>query len=197
MSSHSDRSRGLFWGFIFIIVGLLFLLDRFRVLDIGDLWPLAIIAVGVWMIIKARSRSYEGSWSCHGMGDQAFVSDSGNVIHSNTFGDINVTINSKDFKSGQIRTTFGDVKVDLTNLDIKEGEQTLNLNTIFGDIKISTSKRLPFSIHGSNTAGDMKIFEEKRSGWRQTISYQSEGYDTATKKLRIITNQVFGDLKVW
>jgi predicted membrane protein len=43
----------------------------------------------------------------------------------------------------------------------------------------------------------MKIFDEKRSGWRQTFTYKSEGYDASDKKLRIVTSQVFGDLKVW
>jgi len=197
MFHHSDKSRGLFGGIVIIIIGVLFLLDEFRLLDVGELWPLAIIALGMWMIIKARSRRNGDSSHDHGFGDQTFISDTDNVLQSNTFGDVKVTINSKDFKSGEIRTIFGDVKVDLTKLDIKEGEQALRLNTIFGDIKISAPKELPLLIYSSNTAGDLKIFDEKRSGWRQTMTYKSENYDTATKKLKIITGQIFGDVKVW
>ena len=197
MFHHSDKNRGLFWGSVIIIIGVLFLLDELRLLDVGELWPLAIIAIGVWMIIKARSRGTGDSWQGHGFGDQTFISDTDNVLQSNTFGDVKVTINSKEFKSGEIRTIFGDVKVDLTSLDIKEGEQTLRLNTIFGDIKVSAPKELPFLIYCSNTAGDLKIFDEKRSGWRQTMTYKSENFDTADRKLKIITSQIFGDVKVW
>jgi predicted membrane protein len=197
MSDHHDRKSGLFWGVIITLVGFLFLFDRMNILDIGDLWPLGIIAVGIWMIIKAKYRSDYGNGGSHGMGDQAYITDNENVIHSNTFGDVKVTIKSKDFKSGQIRTTFGDVKVDLTELEIRDGEQILRMSTTFGDIKISTPKELAFSLDGTNTAGDMKIFDEKRSGWRQTVSYKSENYDSSAKRLKIITSQVFGDLKVW
>jgi len=197
MFHHSDRSRGLYWGVIIIIVGVLLLLDELRLLDVGRLWPLIIIAVGVWMIIQARHRVSGESSAGHDMGDQTVITDTENVLHSNMFGDIKVTINSKEFKSGQIRTVFGDVKVDITELDVKEGEQILRLNTVFGDIKISAPKELAFSVYSSNTAGDMKIFDEQRSGWKQAVSYQSEGYELADKKLKIVTSQIFGDVKVW
>jgi len=197
MSHHYEKNRGLFWGLIIIIVGFLFLLDEFNLMDVGDLWPLIIIAVGVWMIIKARTPHSEKEWSSHGAGDQSCVTDTDQVYQTNTFGDINVTINSKNFKGGEVRTTFGDVKVDLTEINIKEGEQVLRLNNTFGDINISVPKDIPLLILGSNTAGDMKIFQQKRSGWRQTITHKSEGYETASQKLKIVANQVFGDLKVW
>ena len=46
MSQHSDRNRGLFWGLIIIIIGFLFLFAKFGWINTGDLWPLAIIAIG-------------------------------------------------------------------------------------------------------------------------------------------------------
>ena len=196
MTHHSDKSRGLFWGVLIIVIGFLFLFDEFKWLDIGDLWPLAIIAVGVWLVIKARHRSENNNECGHGMGDQDFITDTDKIFHSNTFGNLRVTINSNNFKGGEVRTVFGDVKVELTNLIVQEGEQLLRLNTTFGNIKISVPKETAFAVFGSNTAGDIKMFDEKRGGWRQTIKYRSEDYETADKKLKIITNQMFGDLKV-
>ncbi len=197
MSNHTDKNKGLFWGSLIILFGALLLLDQQGWIDIGDLWPMIIIAVGVWMIIRSRNRATGESWYPQSAGDQTFVSDVEQVMHSNVFGDVNATIHSKDYQGGQIRTTFGDVKVDLTNLNIKSGEKELRLSTTFGDIKITAPKNLTFSIEAANTAGDMKIFDEKRSGWHQSASYKSEGYDKSAKKLKIIASQIFGDLKVW
>ncbi|MCI0516154.1 DUF5668 domain-containing protein, partial [candidate division KSB1 bacterium] len=118
MFHYTDRSRGLFWGTAIIIIGILFLLDEFRLLNIGDLWPLIIIAVGIHILFKAQYPKSNHRGADIRFGDHSLISDDPQIIESNTFGDVKVTIKSKDFRSGQIHTTFGDVKVDLTDLNI-------------------------------------------------------------------------------
>lgn len=41
-------------GVILIVLGVLFLLDRWFGIRFGDLWPLILIAVGVWLIFRDR-----------------------------------------------------------------------------------------------------------------------------------------------
>jgi len=110
MSFHSNRTHGFFWGFVLILIGLLFLFDQYDWLDIGELWPLAIIAVGIWMIIKPRHRFEKENWGDKGFGDRTYITDVDNVIQSNTFGDINVTINSKDFKAERFARPLAQLK---------------------------------------------------------------------------------------
>ncbi|MBN1153775.1 DUF4097 family beta strand repeat protein [candidate division KSB1 bacterium] len=197
MTVQSGKPRGIFWGVVIIIIGFLFLFDEQGWIDIGDLWPLAIIALGVWLIVRSRQQSVNGDWAKLGDKKKTFVSTKEYINESTTMGDIDVTIDSQDFKGGSLRTTFGDMKVDLSNLRINSGEQTLRLNTTFGDIKINAPKYVPYSIVAHNTAGDMKVFEDKKEGWQQSIAYQSENYETETNRLKIIAGQVFGDFKVW
>ncbi|MCY7359954.1 MAG: PspC domain-containing protein [Rudanella sp.] len=53
--SNPDRSQGnLIGGVVLIILGVLFLLDRWFNIDFGDLWPLVLIAIGVWLLFKDR-----------------------------------------------------------------------------------------------------------------------------------------------
>jgi len=196
MPHHSEISRSIFWGATLIIIGFLFFFDQWGWLDVGDLWPLIIIGVGVYLIIKSRTVTHYSREHGSTIGDQSVTADSHQVNYSNTFGDIKVKIISKRFESGRINTSFGSVKVDLEELDIESGEQTLHLETTFGDIKIIPPKNVSFSIEGSNTAGDIKIFNEKKSGWRQDVTYKTDNYDSADKKLKIVTSQVFGDLKI-
>lgn len=52
----SDNSGPLILGALLIIIGGLFLLQQFFPIDIGRLWPLAVIAVGVLLIVGAFGR---------------------------------------------------------------------------------------------------------------------------------------------
>jgi phage shock protein C len=55
MSSYnSGKSGGLVGGIVLIALGVLFLLDRWLHIDLGDLWPFVLIAVGVWLLFRDR-----------------------------------------------------------------------------------------------------------------------------------------------
>lgn len=41
-------------GVVLIVLGVLFLIDRWFNIDFGDLWPLILIAIGVWLIFRDR-----------------------------------------------------------------------------------------------------------------------------------------------
>ncbi|MBN2011150.1 hypothetical protein JW960_17525 [candidate division KSB1 bacterium] len=197
MVQQTERTRGFFWGGVLIFFGFLLLLDQWDIISFGDLWPLAIIAVGVWMILKPHHTSHKHPGFSHGMGDQHVNADTSKIHYTNSMGDLNVTANSANFTGGNIRTTFGSVKVDLSAIRLAEGEQLLEVGTTFGDIKITAPTGIPLMILSTNTAGDMKVFEEKRSGFKQEVVFQTPDYDAATTRLKIVTSQVFGDLKVW
>lgn len=201
MSYYSNPSSAIFWGIILIVAGFVFLMHSTQGLDVGELlsnyWPVLIVLLGIYIIIQSRYRRKGEFWSDWGAGDRSYVTDSEHIIQSNTFGDLKVTIDTKDFQSGQLKTVFGDVKADLTNLDIVKGERRLHLSTVFGDIKVNTPKDLPLKIYASSTAGDIKIFDEKRSGFGQTQTFKSPNYDDAEKKLFITISHTFGDTKVW
>ena len=47
---HSGRG-GLIFGWILVILGILFLLNNFYILDFGRFWPVLIIAIGISLII--------------------------------------------------------------------------------------------------------------------------------------------------
>lgn len=55
-----DRNGGLFVGGLLIALGVVFLLDRLDIMDVGELfstfWPLILVAIGLKMILD-RDRS--------------------------------------------------------------------------------------------------------------------------------------------
>ncbi|MDZ7262827.1 MAG: cell wall-active antibiotics response protein LiaF [candidate division KSB1 bacterium] len=200
------RGRSIFWGVVIILIGLLFLLDNLGYLNAGRLisqyWPLLLVALGIYIILRPshkegawRDRQASGWHSSLGDISESISSDTVNLSH--VFGDIWVTLDSKNFQGGRISTVFGDLKVDLQHIDVAPGEHTLYLNGMLGDIKVSVPRNVPFYVRGNIILGELKFMEEKRSGFSQTSTYKSEGYDTSDKKLNIVANQTVGEIKIW
>jgi lia operon protein LiaF len=191
--------KNYFWGALLILFGLLFLFDNLRIFDIdvilSNIWPLILILVGVYFILKSRSsdeKKENGPF-----GDKQYSSSANDIAESNTFGDIKISLDCDNFLGGYARTTFGDLKIDAEKLKIRDGEKRLNANTVFGDIKISIPKDMAIKVSASNLAGDINIFDQKRDGFNQKVSYEQPGYESAAQKLFIVCSVTFGDIKVW
>jgi phage shock protein PspC (stress-responsive transcriptional regulator) len=52
----ASPDRSIIGGAVLIILGVLFLLDRYLDIDFSDLWPFMLIAIGLWLIFKDRIR---------------------------------------------------------------------------------------------------------------------------------------------
>jgi len=56
-----DSQGRIFWGFLLIIIGFLFLVGRWGHADVGDIfanwWPLILIAIGLWILITQNATS--------------------------------------------------------------------------------------------------------------------------------------------
>ncbi len=53
----TSQNTSLIGGVVLIVLGVLFLLDRYFVIDFGDLWPFILIAIGLWLIFRDRIRT--------------------------------------------------------------------------------------------------------------------------------------------
>lgn len=134
--------RNLSW-MIPVLIGSVFLIDRivpelyFR----PYLWPVAIIAVGLFIIFNPKrigggKRRRQDSWGhSNKMGNQSASStaDRGEeYLDSVTiFGGVQKNIVTKDFRGGEVTTFFGGSSINLSQADIKD-TAVLELTQIFG-----------------------------------------------------------------
>ena len=51
-----NRKSGIVIGWILIILGILFLLNNFYVLDFERFWPVVLIAIGIILLVRRSSR---------------------------------------------------------------------------------------------------------------------------------------------
>jgi predicted membrane protein len=135
------------WGLILIVVGAVFQLNNlgFTRIGFGDLWPIAIIAVGLVLIwgalrpsvaskISANLRGSIGSIGPAGLADSTDSTDMFNAIA--IFSGCERRVKSQNFKGGRATSIFGGVELDLRDAKIADDQATIEVNCIFGGVEI-------------------------------------------------------------
>ncbi|NOZ61119.1 MAG: cell wall-active antibiotics response protein [Calditrichaeota bacterium] len=202
MSHHSHERRGLFWPISLIVIGFLFLFQNLGYLDVGDIisnyWPALLIIWGISLIFKRPHSSEKSSLPNKGkMKDEPVILSTEQVAYSKNFGDLNIKIDSKNFQGGDINNTFGKIHLNLQEIELSEGESKLFVNGVFGDIHVALPKNIAYKIEGGVTGGSITVINEKVDGFSKQLSLQTDDYDSATKKLKIVISLTFGDVVVW
>lgn len=120
------------WGIILILIGAVFQLNNLGILHAGiaDLWPVAIIAAGLFLMWGAMKAPVAVSSS--GPGDP--LADTLNAVA--IFGGCERRINSQTFRGGRAMSVFGGIELDLRDANIEGDEATLDVNCIFGGVEI-------------------------------------------------------------
>ena len=197
------HSQGRFWfGTLLILVGGLLLLDTLRIVDfrslLFDFWPLLLIVLGLYVIFRVRPSVSNAAppGDQQVFGDVRTESPAESVHHSTVFGDLSIRVTSPSFRGGTISTVFGDTVLDLSGAVLAEGEQVLAINGVFGDCSVRIPKGTPYSIVAHALFGSLKTPEQHREGVSSTLAYDSPGFTSAAKRLKINVSQVFGDIMV-
>lgn len=131
--------------FVPLLIGTAFLLNDYF-LD-GTLrrhmWPLIIIVVGIFFIIRPRRRHrWHGSWQEKKTADikedmapppSETFSEDDYIDTTSIFGGTKKVVLSKNFRGGDMVNIFGGSEIDLTKADIATGQTAeLEVTAIFG-----------------------------------------------------------------
>ena len=196
-----NKSR-MWFGVSLIVLGVLFLLDTMGVMDFGtlfrDFWPLLLVLWGVFMIFRRRPSASGPSghdWD-QAFGDVDASVSADTLHHANVFGDLTVRVTSKAFQGGEVSTVFGDMVLDLHECALADGEQRLKLHGVFGDCSIRIPANTPYALSANTVFGSLRTPDQQKGGVGSNLDYDSPGYASAGKRLRISASQVFGDIHV-
>jgi lia operon protein LiaF len=182
-----------FWtivfGIVLILVGILALLDSLDFLRfwyaLGKLWPVILIAAGLWLLLKRR----HVVWA-----DKVEIKEG--KKYSKAFGDLKIDAAGMDPHGMDVEMGFGDLDVNLTKASLSERENVIHLALGFGDIRVWIPSEVKAKISASCGAGDIDILGTTTDGLGKSSEYQDEGYEAAPKRLRVHAKIGFGDIKV-
>lgn len=186
-------ARKSFWtitfGTLLIVIGFLALLDSLEFISfwptLGKLWPLILVALGIWILLR---RTYFSS-------NQVLSIKEGKK-YSKAFGDLRIDAKDMDPHGLDAEMGFGDIEVNLTKASFADRENVVNLGLGFGDIKVWLPSDVKVSASGSCGAGEIDILGKHSDGLGQRVEHHDEGYETAQRKLKIIAKLGFGDIKI-
>ena len=132
--------------FIYDIMGLYYF--HFR-----DLWPLALVLVGIALLMRHRRK-------------HNIDSNSPELDGMALFGGVEKQVTSQAFNGGNVTAVFGGINVDLRPAALAEGQNVIDLFTMFGGAEF----RVPadWTINISRLTVLFGSFEDKRSSTTQT-----------------------------
>jgi predicted membrane protein len=130
-SGFRDAGSGLF----FVLFGAVFLLFELGVLDRHVwryVWPLAIIALGLWIILKPALRRPGGR-------DVPEVAEA-DLDAAAIFTTLRRRVESKAFKGGEGTAVFGSLELDFRPATLASDAATVELTAVFGGVEVRVPK---------------------------------------------------------
>ena len=133
--------RGGAWLILLLVGGIFLLKDIFPEFSFKTIWPIVLIVVGAFIILRPRRRwKFDGTKRTEGASDSFFSEDvdytkDDFVDSTSIFGGAKKIIISKNFKGGDLVNIFGGTELDLSQADFT-GIAAIELTTIFGGTKL-------------------------------------------------------------
>jgi len=144
-------------GIFFILFGTFFLLLRLRVFDRAlwhYIWPVAIIGVGLWMLLRP-------AWKRDQRNISAVMADDLSI--SQVFSGTSRKIESQSFRGGKAEVVFGSAEIDLRGARLAGGQATLVLSAVFGSIEVFIPRDWQVVLEGTPVLGSIES-RKKASG---------------------------------
>lgn len=161
---------GYFWGFIFIIAGLLLVLQNLGYnIDFWKyFWPILLILIGLSIFLRpSRNNS------------------NGDVIFDE--GDSEADVSKRDYSA-----VFGHGEFDFTKM--KPSDLRYEVSAVFGKAVVKIKKDAPIRIKGSSAFGDVIFPDGKSSAFSERVYEKNIGDKKEVLNLKV--SAVFGAVEI-
>ena len=119
------ESRQTLSGGIFIVIGLLFLLNNMDILSFRfDLWPIILLLIGFGLLRQAM------------IGPKSGESENDFINLTFILGGGDHKFNSKSLRGGKVSAIMGGGKIDLTDADMVEDEVFFDIFAFWGGVEL-------------------------------------------------------------
>ncbi|MRG86941.1 cell wall-active antibiotics response protein LiaF [Salinibacillus xinjiangensis] len=192
-------NRGGSWtaGSFLAIYASLVVLGNYGVLDFGfgdvwELWPLLLVYIGLHSLLFAKKSKKKGKRV-----KVTFDSDRGEGQNHKSFvGDHSFSEENWNLEPMDLWTGVGDYYFDFTKAYIPDTNTSIQVRGWVGDIRMLMPQDLEFQVQATANVGDIKVLDQEAAGLRKELSYKTQNYDEATRKLTINLDFQVGDIRI-
>ncbi len=154
-------------GVVILGLGLLLLVGNLADIDIwGYLWPLVLIGLGVYLVVRSQGSGRGGPVDFHVLGD---------VYRTGRWA----------VQDEEIWCVIGDINLDLTNAIIPVGERTIKLRGFVGDVDITVPQDVGIAATSTAFVTDARSFGHKQDYFLTPYESESENFREAGRKIRV------------
>ena len=195
------RRRVPWWPLLVAAVGAFLLAQSIHLLSAtaGLIWALAFAALAVYVGLEILF----GGRGAFSIGDTHYGVHGARTRKVRLGGD-ELLIGSKhvgaddawELEDRVYRHGLGDFQLDLSHARLREGETRLAIFGGVGEIQVLVPESVPVDIEGQVSVGEVRIFGRESSGLERSLSYRSDGYAEAPRRLHIEMVMRMGDITV-
>ncbi len=173
------RNRGQFvFGAVLVALGLMSLFSTIFKIDFGALcWPVLLIGVGVWLVLRPRLTSPGSGIEVLLIGDRRRRGE--------------WAVQNEEFWLG-----VGDVELDMTQAVIPAGETVIRFYSFVGDIDLFVPRTVGVAVELNGFVIDSDVLGQDYDRFLTPVSVQSDNYTAAECRLRIEATSFVVNLKV-
>ena len=165
-------------GLALVLVGLTFLVGvLFRVNVWAFCWPVGLIALGSWLLLRP---------TLAGQGTKVRVHPLADVRRKGVW----------DVGDEEIWIFVGDVRLDFSEALLAPGESTIKVFGLVGDVTLIVPEGMPLSVSSYAILTDGKAYGERLDRFVTPYRIESEGYGEASARVLVEGYFVVNELKV-
>lgn len=168
----------LFVGLVLVVGGMLLLAGNLLNFNGWALcWPAALIALGIWFVMRPASTLPGGISSYRFIGDY-HRKGPWQVVNE------------------EISQFVGDIHLDLTQAEIQPGETRLRFSGFVGELVLTVPSGVGVSLTASAFVNDLDLFGQRRSVIFSPVDFSTPGYAAAERRLRVELTYFVADVKL-
>jgi hypothetical protein len=168
----------IFLGLVLVVGGALLLAGNlFNFNGSALCWPLALIALGVWFVMRPASSRTGGVSTFRFLGDFRRAGP-WQVVNE------------------EFSQFVGDIHLDLTQAVIQPGETRLRFTGFVGDLVLTIPAGVGVSLTATSFVSDLDLFGQRRSAIFTPVDFSTPGYAEAERRLRVETAYFVAEVRI-
>lgn len=185
---------------LLLLFSFLLILDRFEVIvfkfaDVWKLWPILLILMALSLLFKKSKLQIDIDFSSKETEFSGSDQHEKKIV-SGLIGEVSYKDSNWALEPMMLNNSIGDYFLDLSKAFIPERETPIIINGSIADIKMIIPENIPVNITANSKIGDVRIFDIKGDTLNRNVFYKTQGYDEATRKLKITINVKIGSIRI-